>query len=716
MATLTSSYQYLGRSSVMTSTGGTLNYYLLIYGKTSADQVTGIHTVTIASYLASINNNATYYYYAQAHNGKVNGTTAFSGTNKPSADWTKTSFTAGGVTYKTWTLLGEGSVNVDATDGTAKNVTLSAYYAFNDTAASYTPAYGTNRTVSVTATLSAIPRATTPTFSASPYTMGTALTISLSPANSTFKHKIDYEFGTLKNQTSGLSSGSNFTSQGNTSVTFTPPTSLGSQIPSATSGTCKIYCYTYTSSGTHIGTKSVDITLNVPSYTPTITNVTLTGNNLLSGEYVQNKSTITGNATLSTSYGASVKSVVAEVDGKTYSSLPFTTSVLSNGSKTVKITFTDTRSKSTTYTSTAFTVQSYSSPAISSFTLERQADNTTVIAAVKGSVSAVNNKNTKAITITLNGVTNTIASSSYTINSTTTFTNVPTDNTLSAIAKITDYYTETKKDAVLPTVAVTMDFYKDGTGVAFGKVAEEGNLLDVSWRIKNSSIPTLLGGLGTKIPNNSDLNTLSFIVPGNYVSASNADAKTLTNSPTKYGFKMSVTNCLSYYTDVNSAEWIYIVREITTYLGDRWIQYVNKDSGAWEFSPWRLMIDSANLGDHLKSYTNDYIVERGESGAWVYRKWNSGHMELYGTLSQTPTSLNNGTNSITATLPVSFINTDFVVNITPAKCALLVSAFGDCNSSNDKTHTVNSFILSYKYNYSTAYTVNFNVTVVGKWK
>ena len=91
-------------------------------------------------------------------------------------------------------------------------------------------------------------------------------------------------------------------------------------------------------------------------------------------------------------------------------------------------------------------------------------------------------------------------------------------------------------------------------------------------------------------------------------------------------------------------------------------------------------------------------------------------MEVFGTVSQTPTSLNNGTNSITATLPVSFVDTSFVVNITPAKCGLMVSAFGDCNSSNDKTHTVNSFILSYKYNYSTAYTVNFNVTVVGKWK
>ena len=719
MATLTSSYQYLGRSSVMTSTSGSLSYYILLYGKTSANQTTGIHTVTIKEVLASTNDGARYYIYAQSHNGKINGSTAFSGTNKPSSDWEMSSFTAGGVTYKTGTLLGEGSVNVDATDGTAKNITLSCYYAFNDNADSYTPAKGTSRTVSVTATLSAILRGSEITLSAAPYTMGSALTITLKPTNSTFKHKITYDFGSLKNQTNGVSTGADFTAQGNTTVTFTPPTSLGSQIPNATSGKCTIYCNTYTSSGTLVGTSAYDITVNVPSYTPTISNVALTGEDLLSGEYVQGKSTVTGNATLTTSYGAGAKSVSVEVDGKTYTELPFTSSALSNGSKTVKITFTDTRDKSVTYTSSAFTVQAYSAPAISGFTLERQSNGTTVIATVTGSVAAVNNKNTKTITVTLNGVTNTITSSSYTINGTTTFTNVPTDDTLTATARIEDYYTYDEKDAVLPTVAATMDFHHSGTGVAFGKVSEEENLLDVAWRIKNNSVPSLIGGLGTSIPSNSNLNTVGFINPGNYVCPSNAIAQTVTNSPTKNAFKMCVHNVTNAYADASN-QWTYLVREITNYQGERWVQDVNKDTGSWVFSAWRLMVTSSNvggyIGDYIKAYTNDYIVEKGESGAWVYRKWNSGYMELYGTLSQNPTSLNNGTNSITATLPVSFVDTNFVVNITPAKCGLMVSAFGDCNSSNDKTHTVNSFVLSYKYNYSTAYTVNFNVTVVGKWK
>lgn len=161
MATLTNSYQYLGRSSVMTSKNGNLSYYLLLYGKTSANQTTGIHSVTIKSVLASPNTGATYYSYTQAHNGSINGSKVFEGTNKPSKAWELSNFSAGGVTYKTGTLLGEGSVNVDCTDGLSKDITLSCYYIFNSTADSYTPTKGTNRTVSVTATLSAIPRQAT---------------------------------------------------------------------------------------------------------------------------------------------------------------------------------------------------------------------------------------------------------------------------------------------------------------------------------------------------------------------------------------------------------------------------------------------------------------------------------------------------------------------------------------------------------------------------
>jgi hypothetical protein len=216
------------------------------------------------------------------------------------------------------------------------------------------------------------------------------------------------------------------------------------------SGTGTLSCYTYTADGTHIGTKSVGITLNVPAYTPEITGITLTGNNLLSGAYVQGKSTVTVNATVKTSYGATTKSISAVIDGKTYKSLPFTTSALSSGDKSATITFTDSRNKSVTVTSSAIRVYAYSSPSITGFSLERQSDGTTVIATVQGTIAAVNNKNAKTIQVTLNGVTNTITSDTYTINGTTTFTGVPTDSTFTATASFKDSYVTIPKQATIP--------------------------------------------------------------------------------------------------------------------------------------------------------------------------------------------------------------------------------------------------------------------------
>lgn len=443
--------------------------------------------------------------------------------------------------------------------------------------------------------LPTIQRATTPVLANTTITMGSAINITLTPANSTFKHKLRYDFGSVSGSADGFSIGAEFTAQGNTTITFTPPTSLGGQIPNAMSGTGKITCYTYTSSGSHIGTTTVNITLNVPSYTPTITGITLTGNNLLSSAYVKGKSSVTVNATIGTSYGAKTKSITTVIDGKSYSGLPFTTNVLSNGSKTAKITFVDTRDKSVTVESSAITVYDYSIPNITDFTLARQSDGTTVIATVKGSISAINNKNAKTIKVTLNGVTNTITSSAYTINATTTFTNVSTDQTFTAKAIFTDSYTTVERAATLPTVAVTMDFYKDGNGIAMGKVAESGNLLDVAWNTK-------LGG------------TLN--VKGDFKTE-----KSLEVSSSTFGATLIKRNDSANAATIRFANTNGVLGSIgmssTANSGLR--RWTADTSGAY------FILDTGNLTDHIK----DFVVEQGISSEWNYIKWNNGKSEAW---------------------------------------------------------------------------------------
>lgn len=385
----------------------------------------------------------------------------------------KVNIAAGG-----WLHIGGKTFTVPHDSDGKKTVTVSASFTNN-----VSPSSGSAKG---SVTLTTIPRATTPTLSANSIAMGSSMTITITPADSSFKHKLRYSFGSLSSQVDGLSEGSDFTPAGTRTVKFTPPTSLGSQIPSVTSGTCTMYCYTYTSSGTHIGTTSKTITISVPNYSPTVS-VAITGNNLLGGMYVNGKSTVTASITASTSYGATITSYSSTVGGKTYSGATFTSGVLATGNgQYVATTVTDSRGKKITVNSSTFAVYAYSVPYITTLSAVRQADGTTVIVTLKGGVSSVNGQNGKSFLVTLNGVTNTLTSTSFTIDTTTTFTNVNTDSTFEVVAKISDHYTSATKTAILPTVSVTMDFHHSGTGIAMGKVAEKEKTLDMAWPIRSS--------------------------------------------------------------------------------------------------------------------------------------------------------------------------------------------------------------------------------------
>lgn len=518
------------------------------------------------------------------------------------------SFTINGANYTGYIPNYDGYSVVTLRSGTQSvshnaDGTKSISYSFSVTDGANQYYTSGNASASGSMTLSTIPRATTPTFSAKSVTMGGSITITMTPAASSFKHKLRYSWSTLTQQTSGFSAGNDFTAQGTTTATFTPPTSLANYIPSASSGTCTVQCYTYDASGNHIGTVSTDITLAVPSYTPTGT-ITITGNNLLSSTYVQGKSAMSVSITASTSYGATIAGYSSVVDGKTYSGNAFTTGVLSNGNKSVVTTITDSRGKTAQVTSSSITVYEYAAPKITSFTLARQSTETTVIATVKGNVSSVNSKNAKTIKVVLNGVTNTITSSSYTINGTTTFTNVPTDVTLVGSATITDSYITAKQDSVLPTVAVTMDFYNDGKGVAFGKVAETSDLLDVAW---NERVRKNLTVNGTHtVDGASTLNKAATI--------SDTDWKTLILK--RLNAIGAVT--INFQNNTGSLGFIGMTGEELNSPLRRW-----SSDGATQYT----ILDNALV--------KDYIVDQGISGIWTYRKWNSGLAECWGVYTMT---------------------------------------------------------------------------------
>ena len=334
---------------------------------------------------------------------------------------------------------------------------------------------GVSKTVSGSWILDDIPRASAfSTITGS--TIGSAVTVNITRASSSFTHQLWYKVGNSAWYDLGKGIG--------TSKTFTIDIATASQITTSMSGNMQLCLRTFNGT-TQIGSDVYkDVTVYVPDYTPTITNILLTGNNLRDGAYVQSKSAVKVNITASTLYGATIKTYSSKVDGKTYTGATFTSSVLSNGSKSVSVTITDTRGKTATLTSANFTVYEYAPPSITEFRLERFNDGTDVVAYVMGEVSPIGNKNTKTLSVTLHGITKNILVAEYSIDHMITFTGIPTDQTLTATVTIADYYTSIKKDAVLPTVAVTMDFHHSGKGAAFGKVAEHENLLDIAWDIK----------------------------------------------------------------------------------------------------------------------------------------------------------------------------------------------------------------------------------------
>ena len=239
-------------------------------------------------------------------------------------------------------------------------------------------------------TLSTIPRASTVS-SISGNTIGSNVVVNISRASNSFTHSVVMQFG---NQTSTVSSAT-------TSALFTPPLSWCSQVPTSPSGTATVTVTTYNGS-TSIGTSSTTFTLNVPSSVkPNDPSVSLSEavtsiSSLNIGAYVKTKSKIYGQITASSQYGATITGYKAEINGTTYTTQNFTTGLLStSGSNSCTITVTDSRGR-TNSKSFNYTVLDYTAPKINTFRVERN-DSTPSNVSVQatGSITALNNKNTK---------------------------------------------------------------------------------------------------------------------------------------------------------------------------------------------------------------------------------------------------------------------------------------------------------------------------------
>ena len=329
--------------------------------------------------------------------------------------------------------------------------------------------------------LTTIPRATTPTVSASSVNMGASITINMPRASSSFDHTLTYKLGSATG-TIGSDLG--------TSHAWTVPLSLASQIPNGTSGTCTITCKTYNGS-TLIGTNTVSFTAVVPSsVVPSISALTIaeatTGLAAQFGAYIQNKSKLKVTITAAGSYSSTISSYKTTIAGKSYTGSSVTSGLLtSSGSVTVSTTVTDSRGRTATKESTV-SVLAYTAPKITKFSALRT--NAGVQVTMNFSIASLGDKNTRSYVLSYKPKTGDtwqqLASGSvYTYNSSQTFSQgFSTESSYDLQLVVKDYFGDSSAAiayAEIPTAFTLLDFNASGKGIAFGKVSEVDNQMEI---------------------------------------------------------------------------------------------------------------------------------------------------------------------------------------------------------------------------------------------
>jgi hypothetical protein len=141
-------------------------------------------------------------------------------------------------------------------------------------------------------------------------------------------------------------------------------------------------------------------------------------------------------------------------------------------------------------------------------------------------------------------------------------------------------------------------------------------------------------GLGAMpaLPNGTDVNECR--QHGVYSIRSNTAAETMQNLPIAQAGTLRVFS--GNGTGAEEGAYVYVVQEFIDYSGRKRFTrnvYTSGATGEWEFGNWLpIGIGAA-----------DFVIETGKvtttspTGAWAYKKWNSGSYEMWGVFDVSPT-------------------------------------------------------------------------------
>ena len=382
--------------------------------------------------------------------------------------------------------------------------------------------------------LAAIPRATEPVMGAA--TMGEAVRISLPRASSAFTHTLSYVFG--------AASGTIAENAG-TEVQWTVPESLAAQIPDSSVGTGTLTCRTY-NGGTLVGTKTATFTATVPqSMKPALTNGWAAVSYDNSGTkasgiaawvqgYSKAKAVFNGSK-VTCKQGAGIAKYAVTYLGKTVEESPYRTETISTTSATVRCTVTDSRGL-TAWEDVTVELESYAPPMLVGTALYRAdgegaaADSGAHIAGLAtAKFSSIGGRNTA----TIKGYWKSVGGS-YGEGVTLPFgavglvtgdVEIAGDRSYTAKIVVTDSLgNSTEFEENIPTEQVAFHLKEGGQGAAFGKAAEQDELLDVAWDARFREDMQVDGALQV---GGKSLLDMVYPVGSIYLSVSGTDPQTL---------------------------------------------------------------------------------------------------------------------------------------------------------------------------------------------
>lgn len=463
--------------------------------------------------------------------------------------------------------------------------------------------------------------ATQPSLSAATVEMGKSVTINTPAVNSAYRHTLRYAFG---------SASGTIATDIASSVSWTPPVSLANQIPSATAGSGTIYCDTYSGS-TLLGTKSVSITLTVPSsVVPSAGTLSaaLAEDTSGTGLYVKGmgkaKLTLSG---ASGAYGSSITSYTITGGGWTATNGALTTGTLASaGNITFTATVTDSRGRKASTTRT-INVIDYTKPGVAVCDVyrcdadgNRKKAGTYFAVEINASYSAITG-NTLNITARYKKQ----SESSYgtamnvTNNGKTVIGggSIGASTTYDVLVTVADKYNSLLIQRTLSTKSVLQSF-KRSAGAAIGKVAELANWLDVAWDTRIRGNLQVDGTISSAdqyrikwqtIPDGADLNDDAYKISGHYRSP--LGSNTILNAPpwVKGAFEMVVTGI---------ADGTYCTQTVKDYRDN--YTYVRTQSNwttPWVWSDWTWHLIPADLKSYAQLQSPNNLIHAGNEFTFV---------------------------------------------------------------------------------------------------